>query len=67
LKTNETELESRQILPVRGSQSGSGDRLVYPQGVATPRPSSAPFAGNRRGGGCGAGKFSNPQPTEEGP
>ena len=53
--------------PVRGSQSDAGDRLVYPQGVATSRPSSAPFAGNRRGGGCGAGKFSNPQPTEEGP
>ncbi len=67
LKTNETELESPQIPPVRGSQSDAGDRLVYPQGVATSRPSSAPFAGNRRGGGCGAGKFSNPQPTEEGP
>ena len=68
LKTNETELESPQIPPrPRDARCDAGDRLVYPQGVATSRPSSAPFAGNRRGGGCGAGKFSNPQPTEEGP
>jgi hypothetical protein len=35
-----------------------------PKGVAAPRPFSASFAGNRRGGGCETAKFSYPQPLE---
>jgi hypothetical protein len=38
--------------------------LTGPKGVATPRPFSALLAGNRRGGGFEAAKFSYPQPLE---
>jgi len=60
LKTNETELESRQFSPVRRTlmQRRRPSRPAEP--VATPRPSSASFAGSR-----GAAKFSYPQPLEK--
>jgi hypothetical protein len=40
-------------------------RLAGSKKVATPRPSSASFAGNRRGGRCEAAKFSYPQTLEK--
>jgi len=59
LKTKETELESRQIILPRFEQA---DATVA---TATPRPSSASLAGNRRVGGGGEAKFSCPQTLEK--
>src|ERR1700678_613958 len=63
LKTNETELEPRRIPRFGGRRCNV--RLAGPKGVATPRPFPASFAGNRRGGGYEAAKFSYPQHLEK--
>jgi hypothetical protein len=69
LKTNETELESRQLILRRSEEADATAATVSPnqepKGVATPRRSSASFAGNRRAGGCGEAKFSYPQTLEK--
>jgi hypothetical protein len=41
----------------RGSRGNGGDRLAEPKGGATPRPSSASFAGNRRAAEAGRRNF----------
>jgi len=41
----------------RGSRCNGGDCFVEPKGGATPRPSSASFAGDRWAGGCGQRNF----------
>jgi hypothetical protein len=64
LKTNETELESRQFLPVR-KDADATSVSPYRKESRDTASFSASFAGSQRGGGCAAAKFSYPQPLEK--